>query len=127
MEEKERYVSLERVKSEMEQLRGMDAKSATEVIRGYHGMYVKAVSECIEQVQKLSKLSPVTLPLTDTAIIVAERDFLDKAKDKEGLIAICGSGEDVVDLLNQLWNANPESFEEVVKSRGFVKADEKSA
>ncbi len=127
MEEDERYVSFEKVQKEAEQLRGMGKDDAIEVVKSYHQMYLKAVHECVEQIQKISNLSPLTLPITDTAIIVAERDFIDKRKNNRGQIAICGSNGDVIDLINQLWNVTPECFEQVAKSHGFVKAEEKSA
>lgn len=127
MEEKERYVPFEKLHKEAEQLRGMGREGAIEVVKGYHQMYLKAIHNCKEQVLKISNLSPITLPLTDTAIIIAERDFIDKRNNEQGTIAICGSNDDITDLINQLWNVTPDCFEEVAKSHGFIKSEEKSA
>jgi hypothetical protein len=66
------------------------------------------------------------IPVTETAMIVAERDFLDdrvlQSKD-EGLklCAITGSPENVKKLIKQIWDIIPDVFESVCKEKGYIK------
>ncbi len=121
------YMDNEKLVKDAEQLKEMGKDSAFEVMRGYHKMLVENIKDCIEQTGKIVGLSPATTVMTETAIIIAQRDFADRNNDKEGLMAIVGGKDEVSDLLDQIWKKIPDVFEKLVESHGFVKAEEKSA
>ena len=66
------------------------------------------------------------IPVTETAVIVAERDFLDdkvsQLKDKGlKLCAITGSKKNIEKLIEKIWDVIPDSFESLCKAKGYIK------
>lgn len=116
----------EKVKEDLERLRSMSPEDAMEIVKTYHTTFIKKISENIDSLKQIQTLCPAMIPLTETAMIVAERDFLDakvlQSKD-EGLklCAITGSPENVEKLLEKIWDIIPEPFENVCKAKGYAK------
>jgi hypothetical protein len=87
--------------------------------------FLKKISENIDSIKQIQTLCPSMIPVTETAVIVAERDFLDD-KEKWGdkglkLCAVTGSQKNVEKLIEKIWDAIPEIFESVCKAKGYVK------
>lgn len=115
----------EKVKEDLERLRSMSPEDAMEIVKTYHTTFVKKLSENIDSLKQIQKLCPSMIPVTETAMIIAERDFLDD-KEKWGdkglkLCAITGSSENIKKLIKQIWDIIPDVFENVCKEKGYVK------
>jgi hypothetical protein len=116
----------EKVKEDLERLRSMSPEDAMEIVKTYHTTFIKKISENIDLLKQIQTLCPSMIPLTETAMIVAERDFLDdkvlQLKD-EGLklCAVTGSPENVKKLIEKIWDMIPEVFESVCKEKGYIK------
>jgi hypothetical protein len=116
----------EKVKEDLERLRSMSPEDAMEIVKTYHTTFIKKISENIDSIKQIQTLCPSMIPVTETAMIVAERDFLDDRdtllKD-EGLklCAIIGSPENVKKLIKQIWDIIPDVFESVCKEKGYIK------
>jgi hypothetical protein len=117
---------VEKVKEDLERLRSMSPEDAMEIVKTYHTTFIKKISETIDSIKQIQTLCPSMIPVTETAMIVAERDFLDDRdtllKD-EGLklCAITGSPENVKKLIKQIWDIIPDVFESVCKEKGYIK------
>lgn len=117
---------VEKVKEDLERLRSMSSEDAMEIVKTYHMTFIKKILENIDSIKQIQTFCPSMIPLTETAMIVAERDFLDDGdtllKD-EGLklCAITGSSEDVKKLIKQIWDIIPDVFESVCKEKGYIK------
>lgn len=117
---------VEKIKEDLERLRSMSPEDAMEIVKTYHTTFIKKISENIESIRQIQTLCPSMIPVTETAMIVAERDFLDDRdpllKDKGlKLCAITGSPENVKKLIEQIWYMIPDVFESVCKEKGYVK------
>jgi hypothetical protein len=116
----------EKVKEDLERLRSMSPEDAVEIVKTYHTTFIKKISENIDSIKQIQTLCPSMIPVTGTAMIVAERDFLDdkvlQLKD-EGLklCAITGSPENVKKLIKKIWDIIPDVFESVCKEKGYIK------
>lgn len=116
----------EKVKEDLERLRSMSPEDAMEIVKTYHTIFIKEISESIDSLKQIQTLCPSMIPVTETAMIVAERDFLDDkvtlSKD-EGLklCAITGSPENVKKLIEKIWDMIPDVFESVCKAKGYIK------
>jgi hypothetical protein len=67
----------EKVKEDLERLRSMSPEDAMEIVKTYHTTFIKKISENIDSIKQIQTLCPSMIPVTETAMIVAERDFLD--------------------------------------------------
>jgi len=117
-----------KIKEDLERLKSMSPEDATEIVKTYHTTFVEKLSENIDSLKQIQTLCPSMIPVTNTAMIVAERDFLDDLDDKihsgdKGLklCAIIGSPENVEKLLEKIWDIIPEAFENVCKAKGYAK------
>lgn len=116
----------EKIKEDLERLSRMSPEDALEIIKTYHTTFVKKLRENIDSLKQFQTLCPSMIPVTETAVIVAERDFLDdkvsQFKD-EGLklCAITGSSEDMEKLIEKIWDIIPDVFESVCKEKGYIK------
>lgn len=115
----------EKVKEDLERLRSMSPEDAMEIVKTYHTTFVKILSENIGSLKQIQTLCPSMIPVTETAMIVAERDFLDD-KEKWGdkglkLCAITGSQKNIKKLIEKIWDIIPEVFESVCKEKGYIK------
>lgn len=115
----------EKIEEDLEILKNMSPEDAMEIVKTYHTTFIKKISENIDSLRLIQKLCPSMIPLTETAVIVAERDFLDD-KEKWGdkglkLCAITGSQKNVEKLIEMIWDVIPEVFESVCKAKGYVK------
>jgi hypothetical protein len=116
----------EKIKEDLERLKSMRPEDAEEIIKTYHTTFIKKISENIDSLRQIQTLCPSMITVTETAMIVAERDFLDdkvlQFKD-EGLklCAITGSPENVKKLIKQIWDIIPDVFESVCKEKGYIK------
>lgn len=117
---------VEKVKEDLERLKSMSPEDAMEIVKTYHTTFIKKMSENIDSLKQIQTLCPSMIPVTKTAMIVAERDFLDdrvtQLKD-EGLklCAITGSPENVEKLIKKIWDIIPDVFESVCKAKGYIK------
>lgn len=116
----------EKIKEDLERLKSMSPEDALEIIKTYHTTFVKKLCENIESLKQFQTLCPSMIPVTETAVIVAERDFLDdkvpQLKDKDlKLCAITGSPKNIKKLIEQIWDIIPEEFESVCKVKGYIK------
>lgn len=116
----------EKVKEDLERLISMSPEDASEIVSTYHKTFLNKLSDNIDLLKQIQTLCPSMIPVTKTAMIVAERDFLDdkvsQLKD-EGLklCAITGSPENVKKLIEQIWDIIPDVFESVCKEKGYIK------
>lgn len=115
----------EKVKEDLERLRSMSPEDAEEIVKTYHMTFIKKLSENIDSLKQIQTLCPAMIPVTNTAMIVAERDFLDD-KEKWGdkglkFCAITGSSENIKKLIEKIWDMIPDVFESVCKAKGYVK------
>jgi hypothetical protein len=116
----------EKVKEDLERLRSMSPEDAMEIVKTYHTTFIKKISENIGSIQQIQTLCPSMIPVTGTAMIVAERDFLDDKvlqQEDEGLklCAITGSPENVKKLIEKIWDIIPDVFESVCQEKGYIK------
>ena len=117
---------VEKVKEDIERLRSMSPEDAMEIVKTYHSTFIKKVSENIDSIKQIQTLCPSMIPVTETAMIVAERDFLDdkalQSKDKGlKLCAITGSSKNIKKLIDKIWDIIPDVFESVCKEKGYIK------
>lgn len=116
----------EKIKEDLERLMSMSSEDAMEIIKTYHTTFIKKISENLDSIKQIQTLCPSMIPVTETAMIVAERDFLDdrvtQLKD-EGLklCAIVGSPENMEKLIKKIWDIIPDVFESVCKAKGYIK------
>ena len=116
----------EKIKEDLERLRSMSPEDAKEIVATYHTTFVEKLCENLNSLKQIQALCPAMIPVTETAMIVAERDFLDdrvlQQKD-EGLklCAITGSPKNVKKLIEKIWDMIPDVFESVCKEKGYIK------
>lgn len=116
----------EKVKEDLERLRSMSPEDASDIVKTYHKTFLDKLSENIDSLRQIQTLCPAMIPVTETAMIVAERDFLDdkvlQLKD-EGLklCVMTGSPENVKKLIEKIWDMIPDVFESVCKEKDYVK------
>ena len=116
----------EKVKEDLERLRSMSPEDAMEIVKTYHTTFIKKISENIKTIHQIQALCPSMIPVTETAMIIAERHLLDdkvlQSKD-EGLklCAITGSPENMEKLIKNIWDMIPYVFESVCKEKGYIK------
>lgn len=112
---------------EITQLGNMEQDDAVEVVKGYHDMLEKCIGECTNGIRKIADLSPATMRLTKTAVIIAESDFFSEYHE-EGCEQLCifGAQKDIAKLLKCIIKNCPEAFDEIVediaKEKGYAKA-----
>lgn len=113
----------EKVINEVEQLKKMDNDDAVAVVKGYHQMLEKCLYNCMNDIRRITDLSPATMRLTKTAVVIAERDFLSDAND-DGSERLCmlGGQKELKELFKAIFKNCPDVFEELVKDAGYVKA-----
>lgn len=116
----------EKVKEDLERLRSMSPEDAKEIVATYHKTFLNKLSDSIDSLKQIQTVCPSMIPVTETAMIVAERDFLDdkvpQLKDKGlKLCAITGSPENVKKLIEKIWDMIPDVFESVCKEKGYIK------
>ena len=110
---------------EKEQLQKMGVKDAMEVIFGYHSQIVETLTKCMENVNSIVQMSPNTVALTDTTILIAERDVFDRKRGKDiSCLAMLGSTEDMAEMFDKIFDKAPEVFEKLCEVRGYVKRQE---
>lgn len=115
----------EKIKEDLERLRSMSPEDASDIVKTYHKTFLDKLSENIDSLRQIQTLCPSMISVTETAMIVAERDFLDdrvtQSKD-EGLklCAITGSSENVKKLIEKIWDMIPDVFESVCKEKGYI-------
>lgn len=117
---------VEKIKEDLERLKNMSPEDALEIIKTYHTTFVKKLCENIESLKQFQTLCPSMIPVTETAVIVAERDFLDDkvSQFKDGdlkLCAITGSPKNIKKLIEKIWDIIPDVFESVCKEKGYIK------
>jgi hypothetical protein len=116
----------EKIKEDLERLKSMRPEDAEEIIKTYHTTFIKKISENIGSLKQIQTLCPSMIPVTETAMIVAERDFLDdkvlQLKD-EGLklCSVTGSSKNLKKLIEKIWDIIPDVFESVCKEKGYIK------
>lgn len=116
----------EKIKEDIERLRSMSPEDAEEFVKTYHSTILQKLSEGLKVIEEITKLSPATLSLTQTAFIIAERDFIDD-KDllgndgKPKIMGICGSHKNITKLIEQIWDSCPQPFEEICEKKGYYK------
>lgn len=116
----------EKIKEDLKQLKSMSPEDAIEIVKTYHTTFIKKISENIDSIKQIHTLCPSMIPVTETAMIVAERDFLDDKvlqQEDEGLklCAITGSPENMEKLIEKIWDIIPDVFESVCKDKGYIK------
>ena len=116
----------EKIKEDLERLRSMSPEDASDIVMTYHKTFLNKLSESIDSLKQIQTLCPSMLPVTKTAMIVAERDFLDDRDTQlkyKGLklCAITGSPEDIKKLIEKIWDINPDVCESVCKEKGYIK------
>ena len=117
----ENYADVEKIKKDLKQILSMGDDDAMELVKGYHMGILDKLSDCMKGVEEIAKLSPATIPVTRTAIIIAEHDFMDK-DDELKLMGLIGDKKLIAELFLKIFKNAPEVFEEVVKKAGYVKA-----
>lgn len=113
-----------KVKKDLERLRSMSPEDAMEIVSTYHTTFIKKISENIGSLKQIQTLCPSMIPVMKTAMIIAERDFLDDRDPKDKglkLCAITGRSENVKKLIEQIWDYIPDVFESVCKEKGYIK------
>lgn len=116
----------EKIKEDLERLRSMSPEDAREIVKIYYTTFIKKLAENLDTLKQIQKLCPSMFPVTETAVIVAERDFLDdkvlQSKDEQlKLCAISGSQKNIKKLIEKIWDIIPDVFENVCKAKGYVK------
>lgn len=114
-----------KVAEDLERLRSMSPEDAMDIVKTYHTTFLRKLSENIDSLKQIQTLCPSMIPVTETAMIVAERDFLDD-KEKRGdkglkLCAVTGSQKNIEKLIEKIWDIIPEVFESVCKEKGYIK------
>lgn len=112
----------EKLLKELKQLRDMQPDDAVEVVRGYHCMIRKELSDCMESINKIIELSPATESLTKTAIVIAESDFLSE-DESDGLnhLFLLGNEDDLFNLFKNIMKQTPKLFERLAEDAGYKK------
>jgi hypothetical protein len=116
----------EKIKEDLERLKSMRPEDAEEIIKTYHKTFLDKLSDNIDSLRQIQTLCPSMIPVTETAMIIAERDFLDDKvlqQEDEGLklCAITGSPKNVKKLIEKIWDFIPDVFESVCKEKGYIK------
>ena len=119
MDEKQEEM-FEKIKKEYEQLEKLSDEEKTTIVKGYHEMITDNLSKALKSIETVQRLSPITVPITKTAIIIAESDFI--SKNKLRVAGIVGHYDSVKTLLESLWEQIPAVFEEVCKAKGFSRS-----
>ena len=119
MDEKQEEM-LGKIKKECEQLEKMSDEDKVSIVKGYHEMITDNLSKAIKSIENVQRLSPLTILLTKTAIIIAESDFI--SENKLRVAGIVGHHDSVKTLLESLWERIPAVFEEVCKAKGFSRS-----
>ena len=115
-----------KVVEDLQKLKNMNADDSAEIVKTYHSTILQKLSEVLKVIEEITKLSPATLSLTQTAFIIAERDFIDD-KDllgndgKPKIMGICGSHKNITKLIEQIWDSCPQPFEEICEKKGYYK------
>ena len=115
-----------KVAEDLLKLRNMNPDDSAEIVKTYHSTILQKLSEGLKVIEEITKLSPATLPVTQTAFIIAERDFMDD-KDllgnggKPKIMGICGSPKNITKLIEQIWDSCPQPFEEICEKKGYYK------
>lgn len=110
----------ERVKKEYEQLEKLSDEEKVTIVKGYHEMITDNLSKALQSIETVQRLSPLTVPVTKTAIIIAESDFI--SENKLRVAGIVGHHDSVKTLLENLWEQIPAVFEDVCKAKGFSRS-----
>lgn len=115
-----------KVTEDLLNLRNMEAEDSAEIVGTYHSTILQKLSEGLKVIEEITKLSPATLPLTQTAFIIAERDFMDDEDllgndGKPKIMGICGSHKNITKLIEQIWDRCPQPFEEICEKKGYYK------
>lgn len=115
-----------KVTEDLLKLRNMNPDDSAEIVKTYHSTILQKLSEGLKVIEEITKLSPATLPVTQTAFIIAERDFMDDI-DLPGnngapkIMAIFGSNKNITKLIEQIWDKCPQAFEEICEKKGYYK------
>ena len=114
------------VTEDLLKLRNMEEEDSAEIVKTYHSTILQKLSECVKVIKEITKLSPATLPVTQTAFIIAERDFMDDIdllgnNGAPKIMAIFGSPKNVTKLIEQIWDKCPQAFEKVCEKKGYYK------
>lgn len=115
-----------KVTEDLLKLGNMNPDDSAEIVKTYHSTILQKLSEGLKVIEEITKLSPATLPVTQTAFIIAERDFMDD-KDllgndgKPKIMGICGSHKNITKLIEQIWDSCPQPFEEICEKKGYYK------
>lgn len=115
-----------KVTEDLLKLGNMNPDDSAEIVKTYHSTILQKLSEGLKVIEEITKLSPATLSLTQTAFIIAERDFMDD-KDllgndgKPKIMGICGSHKNITKLIEQIWDSCPQPFEEICEKKGYYK------
>ena len=112
---------VEKMFKEYEQLGKMSADDRTEIIKGYHDMITDKLSSTLHTLEDVQRLSPLTIPITKTAVIVAETDFLGDGELR--VAGIIGHQDNVQKLVERLWEQIPQVFEAVCKAKGYTRGE----
>lgn len=107
-------------------LRNMNPDDSAEIVNTYHSTILQKLSEGLKVIEEITKLSPATLPVTQTAFIIAERDFMDDIdllgnNGKPKIMGIFGSNKNITKLIEQIWDSCPQPFEEICEKKGYYK------
>jgi len=115
----------EKIKEDLERLKSMRPEDAEEIVATYHKTFLNKLSDNIDSLKQIQTLCPAMIPVTETAMIVAERDFLDNKvlhlNEDLKLCAITGSSKNIKKLIEKIWDIIPDVFESVCKAKGYVK------
>lgn len=114
------------VTEDLMKLKNMDAEDSAEIVRTYHSTILQKLSEDLKVIEEITKLSPATLPVTQTAFIIAERDFMDDIdllgnNGAPKIMALFGSNKNITKLIEQIWDKCPQAFEEICEKKGYYK------
>jgi hypothetical protein len=112
---------VEKMLNEFKQLDKMSAEDRTEIIKGYHDMITDKLESVLHTLDDVQRLSPITIPITKTAVIIAETDFLGDGKLR--VAGIVGHRDYVQKLVEGLWEQIPQVFEAVCKAKGYARGN----
>ena len=115
-----------KVTEDLLKLRNMNPDDSAEIVKTYHSTILQKLSEGLKVIEEITKLSPATLPVTQTAFIIAERDFMDDIdllgnNGKPKIMGIFGSNKNITKLIEQIWDSCPQPFEEICEKKGYYK------
>ena len=115
-----------KVAEDLLRLKNMDSDDSAEIVKTYHSTILQKLSETLKVIEEITKLSPATLPVTQTAFIIAERDFMDDIdllgnNGAPRIMGIFGSKKNITKLIEQIWDKCPQAFEEICEKKGYFK------